>query len=152
MQLMNCKISRCSDDPNLLYTFHFYLPMLVTHQRAPWVKEMDLYGKAVDYPGKAQGFGKISRTTPQIQTKSTQRSLTSKWIKTIFGKPLQPAIDFIQQTGHASLLRRVWRNRPGLYDYPHQLDAGLYRIASRTQDWRGNLVLQRNGFWTGRCE
>ena len=29
------------DNTNLLHTFHFYLPMLVTHQRAPWVKAMD---------------------------------------------------------------------------------------------------------------
>jgi endoglucanase len=37
--------------PNLIYSFHFYEPMWVTHQRAYWWKEGQPYLETVDYPG-----------------------------------------------------------------------------------------------------
>jgi endoglucanase len=37
--------------PNLVYSFHFYLPMLVTHQSAPWWKDGKPYREVVQYPG-----------------------------------------------------------------------------------------------------
>jgi endoglucanase len=37
--------------PNLVYSFHFYSPMFVTHQKAPWWHEGKLYLEPVDYPG-----------------------------------------------------------------------------------------------------
>lgn len=39
-------------DPNLVYSVHFYLPMFVTHQRAPWWKEGEPYRETVHYPGR----------------------------------------------------------------------------------------------------
>jgi aryl-phospho-beta-D-glucosidase BglC (GH1 family) len=41
------------DDPNILYTFHFYEPMIVTHQKAGWVPGLKDYNGAIDYPGLA---------------------------------------------------------------------------------------------------
>jgi aryl-phospho-beta-D-glucosidase BglC (GH1 family) len=43
---------RVDPDPNLLYTFHFYEPMAVTHQKAYWVVEMEKYGRTIPYPGE----------------------------------------------------------------------------------------------------
>lgn len=31
----------CPDDENIVYTFHFYEPLLFTHQGAPWIASMD---------------------------------------------------------------------------------------------------------------
>ena len=42
-------------DPNLLCTFHFYNPLVVTHQRAPWVPLLREHNRAVDYPGTEDG-------------------------------------------------------------------------------------------------
>jgi hypothetical protein len=42
---------RLLDDPRILYTFHYYLPMVVTHYHAPWVPWLPAYGKLVTYPG-----------------------------------------------------------------------------------------------------
>ena len=40
------------DDKNLVLTFHFYQPMLVTHHRAWWCPEGRMYGGKIQYPGK----------------------------------------------------------------------------------------------------
>ena len=36
---------------NLVYSFHFYLPMLATHQKAPWWEDGKPYREEVFYPG-----------------------------------------------------------------------------------------------------
>ena len=38
-------------DPNLILTFHFYRPMLVTHHTAWWCPEGTLYDGPIHYPG-----------------------------------------------------------------------------------------------------
>jgi endoglucanase len=38
------------DDPNVLYSFHFYSPLLFTHQRVPWVND-PLIMHSREYPG-----------------------------------------------------------------------------------------------------
>ena len=40
-----------ADDENTLRTFHFYLPMTVTHQKASWVPAMREFDQNIDYPG-----------------------------------------------------------------------------------------------------
>ncbi len=40
------------DDDNLIYTFHFYDPIMFTHQRARWMPEMVYYNRTVPYPGR----------------------------------------------------------------------------------------------------
>ncbi len=39
-------------DDRLVYSFHFYSPMFVTHQSAPWWHDGAPYTERVDYPGK----------------------------------------------------------------------------------------------------
>ncbi|MDD5350627.1 MAG: glycoside hydrolase family 5 protein [Chthoniobacteraceae bacterium] len=39
------------DDEEILLTFHFYNPMLITNHRAPWCVEGKMYSGPVQYPG-----------------------------------------------------------------------------------------------------
>jgi len=45
------------DDDRIIYSFHDYDPILVTHQMAEWVpfNYFDIYRKYVDYPGRPEG-------------------------------------------------------------------------------------------------
>ena len=38
-------------DPNLILSFHFYEPMILTHYRAPWTGTLQYYTGDVHYPG-----------------------------------------------------------------------------------------------------
>ena len=40
-------------DNNILYTFHHYLPLVVTHYQAPWLEFTAEYRELVPYPGKS---------------------------------------------------------------------------------------------------
>lgn len=51
------------DDDNVLYSFHFYNPMLFTHQRAPWLPG-ETYGQHVSYPGRPVVPGATSQYQP----------------------------------------------------------------------------------------
>jgi endoglucanase len=39
------------DDDNLILTFHFYYPMLITHHQAWWCAEGTMYNGPIQYPG-----------------------------------------------------------------------------------------------------
>ena len=39
-----------AENPNILYTFHMYSPMIFTHQRASWMENTRRYDKTVEYP------------------------------------------------------------------------------------------------------
>lgn len=39
------------NDPNIILTFHYYDPMLVTHYRAPWTPDACIYEGPIQYPG-----------------------------------------------------------------------------------------------------
>lgn len=39
------------DDPNLILSFHFYSPMVFTHYKAPWSRDLNEYDGEVIYPG-----------------------------------------------------------------------------------------------------
>ena len=59
------------EGPQLVYSFHFYLPMLVTHQGAPWWLDGKPYGEKVFYPGpipKAKEYlsGKLPDSTRSV--------------------------------------------------------------------------------------
>ena len=50
------------DDPKIIYSFHCYEPILVTHQLAEWVPfvNKDIYVKNVAYPGRAEGIAGVA--------------------------------------------------------------------------------------------
>jgi aryl-phospho-beta-D-glucosidase BglC (GH1 family) len=49
-------------DKKIIYSFHFYEPIVVTHQMAEWVGfvKNNIYKKLVDYPGRPEGMAGIA--------------------------------------------------------------------------------------------
>jgi hypothetical protein len=54
------------DDPNVVYTFHFYDPLPFTHQNAPWVPAMRTWGGQPSYPGRLDGLDNFLASSPQF--------------------------------------------------------------------------------------
>jgi aryl-phospho-beta-D-glucosidase BglC (GH1 family) len=50
------------NDKKIIYSFHFYEPIVVTHQMAEWVGfvKNNIYKKLVDYPGRPEGMKGIA--------------------------------------------------------------------------------------------
>ncbi len=42
------------DDDNILYTFHHYSPLVVTHYHAPWLNFTEEYRHMISYPGQGK--------------------------------------------------------------------------------------------------
>jgi hypothetical protein len=86
------------DDPNILYTFHFYEPMVVTHQKAHWEKALFDYNQSVDYPGVALALGKYLELHPEYKQALAQYS--GKHLdKSVLDEYVRPALDFVSNTG-----------------------------------------------------
>ncbi|MGB8213295.1 MAG: glycoside hydrolase family 5 protein [Anaerolineales bacterium] len=86
------------DDPNILYTFHFYEPMVVTHQKATWVPSLFDYNHAVDYPGSAGGLDGFLVSNPQY--KPALARYAGKYLdRSILMAYVQPAVDFMKNNG-----------------------------------------------------
>ncbi len=86
-------------DPNILYTFHFYLPLSVTHQKAPWVPSLAEYNQRLEYPGRqAPGLAAIMEKYPN-DTHMLRSELGAQFDKSYLLSKLQPALDFSQRMG-----------------------------------------------------
>ncbi|MGB8983103.1 MAG: cellulase family glycosylhydrolase [Anaerolineales bacterium] len=87
------------DDPHILYTFHFYLPLTVTHQRAPWIPPIIEYNRQIDYPGQeAEGLEHIVRKFPK-DTHRLDREVDIRFDQKYLRAALKPALDFAERTG-----------------------------------------------------
>lgn len=87
------------DDPNVCYTFHFYEPLLFTHQKAPWVQAAVAYDQVLDYPGPYSGLAEFLARAPQFRdTYAVQvgRALD----RDLMLEFLRPALDFARRSGH----------------------------------------------------
>ena len=86
-------------DPNILYTFHFYLPLSVTHQKAPWIRPLVEYNQQLEYPGQqAPGLASIVEKYP-LDTHGLDKEVGVRFDKSYLHSRLQPALDFSQRTG-----------------------------------------------------
>lgn len=81
------------DDPNILYTFHFYRPLTVTHQKVPWIPALIQYNQQVEYPGQAVGLDDFLKAKPEHD--SLLGLEAGEWFdKKYLQSVLQPALDF----------------------------------------------------------
>ena len=64
-------------DRNLVLTFHYYLPMGLTHYRAPWMPEMRAYAGPIQYPGQPIPQSEFDKLPPDLQSKIASRNTYS---------------------------------------------------------------------------
>ena len=85
------------DDPAVCHTFHFYEPLLFTHQKARWVRAAVDYDQELDYPGEFTGLGAFLERFPQWQ--ETYREQAGRPLdRELVREFLQPALDWLEQT------------------------------------------------------
>lgn len=85
------------EDPLVRYTFHFYEPLLFTHQKAPWTEVVRVYDQTLEYPGTFLHLRDFLIQHPEFgeQSDLVGKSLDQNLLRAY----LQPALDFQQQTG-----------------------------------------------------
>ena len=86
------------DDPRTIYTFHYYEPLPFTHQKAYWADELRLYDKEMAYPGKIDDLREFLDRYPQFE-KRLGRFVGINMDEQFFWEDLQPAVDFLKNTG-----------------------------------------------------
>jgi hypothetical protein len=86
------------DDPQVYYTFHFYEPLLFTHQKASWAMAARRYNQSLDYPGSFTGLAAFLESAPEFEA-------TFGWLKNktmdrqLIMEFLRPAQEFLEHTG-----------------------------------------------------
>lgn len=86
------------DDPEVIYTFHFYHPHLFTHQKASWSKMAVDYNQIIEYPGKFVNLDRFEREYPEYKSwidKNRGVNINKKMLL----EDMKPAVDFINKTG-----------------------------------------------------
>ncbi len=96
-QLTNLDVST---DSNILYTFHFYEPMVVTHQKAKWVPFLSDYNHEVAYPGFASDLAEFLERHPEYKA-YLGHSASVFLDKSSLSAAAQPAIDFSHGKGQS---------------------------------------------------
>lgn len=93
----NFKEMKKFEDDKIIYSFHFYEPILVTHQFAPWVPFYNYYKEKVDYPGKPNNY---FESITQIVEKNNRyfanflKDIDKFWDKNEILKLLKPVLEF----------------------------------------------------------
>nr|AMO13174.1 glycoside hydrolase [uncultured bacterium] len=78
------------DDKNLILSFHFYYPLVVTHYRAWWTGLKDFTG-VVNYPGQAIDTALYATLPPALVAEI--RKSNGVWNKERLAATMKPAID-----------------------------------------------------------
>jgi endoglucanase len=88
------------DDPRIVYTFHFYSPILFTHQKAGWNQPAMAYdkftgGAQVPYPGEIPRLAEFVEANPRYkgEAKYAGRRLDKDWMRTA----VEPAVRFLRE-------------------------------------------------------
>jgi endoglucanase len=83
--------------PNLVYSFHFYMPMLMTHQKAPWWEDGKPYREEVAYPGpipKAQEY--LAKELPTSTRGILELEGSRVWNRETLREALKPAAELLR--------------------------------------------------------
>ena len=84
----NLKVPK--NDKNLILSFHFYYPLVVTHYRAPWTGNYPYTG-VVQYPGQAIDTALYSTLDPALVEEL--KKTNGVWDKKRLTETMKPAID-----------------------------------------------------------
>lgn len=93
----NFKNLKKFEDEKIIYSFHFYEPILVTHQFAPWVPFYKYYRQEVNYPGKPGNYSES--ITQKIKEENKYfpiflENIDRYWNKKELLKSIQPVLEF----------------------------------------------------------
>lgn len=123
------------DDPHVVYTFHFYDPLLFTHQNAPWDPVMRAWGRTPAYPGRLDGLEEFLASSPQYAPDHEQY-LGVEMNKDLLIELLAPALEF------AAAGRQVYCGEFGVADW---IDPASRRA------WMSDILglLRERGIGTG---
>ncbi|MFP4016612.1 MAG: glycoside hydrolase family 5 protein [Halanaerobiales bacterium] len=94
-ELKNIKLL---DDPNVIYTFHFYHPHLFTHQKAGWSEMAMDYNQTIEYPGKFTNLDRFIAEHPRYKGWA-DRNRGIEINKEMLWEDMQPAVDFLKESG-----------------------------------------------------
>ena len=83
-------------DQNIILSFHFYTPMLITHYKASWNRVGD-YNGAVNYPGQIISEDDFAGVDPSLQ--GTISHGLKVWNRDVFEKMMQKPIALAEKTG-----------------------------------------------------
>ena len=84
-------------DPEMLYTFHFYDPIVVTHQKAPWVIEMDEFNRSLEFPCDVPDLESYIKTKYPVHIPRYIKSFGRRLDRDFLMSVLEPAIDFMKK-------------------------------------------------------
>jgi len=107
-------IALIPDDSNIVYNFHFYEPMLFTHQLARWNRMNMDYGLQPAYPSIFPGVAEFLQRHPEYESLRRFDGLyvDIEWMR----EGLQPALDFIKSAG-----KTVYCGEYGVIDHADPL-------------------------------
>ena len=88
------------DDPQVYYTFHFYRPMLFTHQKAPWANVARLFDQPLDYPGPFTNLAPFLDVYPEFMDAFGWQT-EAEMNMDLLSDSLQPAVDFMAKNGRS---------------------------------------------------
>lgn len=82
------------EDENLVYTFHFYLPHVFTHQRASWEEKMKELDFLVPYPSDESAYEQYSKLSDEFKKSYPLHKIENK---ETLREYLQPALLFLEE-------------------------------------------------------
>lgn len=109
---------RLLDDENVIYNFHFYEPLMFTHQHAHFSEDMVLYDQTVTYPGEITGFIEFLRKHPEYISKFSHVALENRVDKESMKRLLKDAFDFVDYSG-----KELYCGELGVIDTVDAIDA-----------------------------
>ena len=124
------------DDPNIVYTFHFYDPHPFTHQRASWTPFTRIMEGEVDYPGESKALADYAQKHPEF----------AYYVEPLLGKVM-----------NAELLRSYMQDALNFQQHTTSpLYCGEYGViehapAISRQNWLRDLVALLNEHRIGRA-
>lgn len=88
-----------AEDPLVFYNFHYYDPMVFTHQRAGFSEEMREFNRIVHYPDDISSFTEYLEAHPKWKTKYALTGKEKRNDHALMEKLLSSAFRFQQETG-----------------------------------------------------
>ena len=91
------KLLDIPQDENIIFTFHFYEPLLFTHQKAYWVPTMDP-NQTIYYPESMEYYNQKSKALGyqgEVVTKATSKLMGEEFITEM----IEEAIDAAKKAG-----------------------------------------------------